>query len=150
MNALPLPGLEATPGADWLLVITAEQMLKGKGLPLSMNEREGYLFRKMSYVLGREKALVLDAIHHAAYELGVTKAEGPRVVQFTFQKTNQGRHDDPGNLWSRTKAPLDAMVKLGILVDDSDEWLELPRPLQTKGPAKCMFIAISEAPPSAS
>jgi hypothetical protein len=139
VSSTPLPGLEAAPGHSWVLVLPY--------LPKSMNEREGLLWAKQGWAVKKETREIYADVADAVRSAGVPEAFCRRVVQVTFQKTSRGQLDDPGNLWSRTKALLDGLVKAGALIDDNDRWLELPRPLQTKGPEKATIIAISDAAP---
>lgn len=140
-----LPGLE--PGGEG----TVATIVLADWLPLSMNEREGYFtarmrppYKELSGMVFGEKKKVLGWLREAKERDDIPEATGRRRVQLTFQKTMRGNADDPGNLYSRTKALLDALVKLNLLVDDSDQWLDLPRPLQVKGPQKATIITIGE------
>lgn len=89
-------------------------------LPMSMNQRErvSYWTRK------RELDQTASALHYLAVEAGIPPATGRREVTVTIHKSMRSRRaDDPANRDSRAKAPLDALVRCGLLVDDSDEWL---------------------------
>lgn len=108
-------------------------------LPLSMNEREGFLTafkgkKSMPWRVQKEKELAADALAPVLAALQIPPALGPRRVRFEFRKGYRTRsRDDPGNLGARMKAPLDVLVKLGQLVDDNDRWLLLDLPVETKG-----------------
>lgn len=103
-------------------------------MPLSMNEREGYLMRKMVFIIKRQKQLALEALTPEIERSGITPATGRRRVEFTFRKGYRTRkRDDPSNRSARTKALLDVMVQLGLLIDDDDTWLDYARPEETKG-----------------
>lgn len=89
-------------------------------LPMSMNQRErvSYWTRK------RELDQTASAIQYLALEAKITPATGRREVTVTIHKSLRSRRaDDPANRDSRAKAPLDALVRCGLLIDDSDEWL---------------------------
>jgi Holliday junction resolvase RusA-like endonuclease len=53
----------------------------------------------------------------------------------------RGRFPDPDNSW---KSLLDALVLLGLLVDDSTRWCELPPPIFTRGPMLRTVITLTE------
>ena len=55
----------------------------------------------------------------------VPKAVGRRSVEILIVKGKSSRRrDDPANRCGRSKSLLDALVKLGMLVDDDDVWLD--------------------------
>lgn len=122
-------------------------------LPRSMNEREGLLMRggkngkPGTWVLQDEKRNAEAALREHAVDV-IPQANGRiRRVRFTFVKgARSTRRDDPGNRPTRMKAPLDKMVALGMLVDDSDEWIELDPPRERKDPSgtKATIIEIWE------
>lgn len=90
-------------------------------IPDSMNVRERRHFRARS----KELEQITTAIGTLASEQGIPHARGRRAVTVTIHKGKRSRvTDDPANRDSRAKSLLDAMVKLGLLVDDSDKWLD--------------------------
>ena len=90
-------------------------------LPASMNARE----RSSFWVRKKELEQITHAISVLAFEQKIPPALGRRVVKVTIHKSMRSRvTDDPANRDSRAKSILDAMVKTGLLIDDSDKWLE--------------------------
>ena len=89
-------------------------------LPESMNSRE----RSSFWARKKELEQITTAIGTLAAEQGIPSAQGRRAVRVTIHKGKRSRvTDDPANRDSRAKSVLDAMVKLALLVDDSDKWL---------------------------
>ena len=90
-------------------------------IPASMNARE----RQSHWVRRRELQQITRAVSVLAREQRIPEAQGKRRVFVTIHKTKRSRvTDDPANRDSRAKSILDAMVATGLLVDDSDEWLD--------------------------
>ena len=90
-------------------------------LPASMNQRE-----RLSY-WARKKELdeITEEIRAEAERLGIPPATSQRQVLVTIHKGKRSRkRDDPGNRFARGKAPLDALVRLGLLTDDDDAGLD--------------------------
>lgn len=89
-------------------------------LPASMNQRE----RSSFWVRKKELDTITVLVKTIAAQMGIPVAEGRRAVTVTIHKSKRSRvRDDPANRDSRAKSVLDAMVKTGLLVDDSDKWL---------------------------
>lgn len=96
-------------------------MLSLPMLPASMNQRE----RQSFWIRKRELDEITRTIGLLAFEQKIPPALGRRSVQVTIHKSKRSRvKDDPANRDSRAKAILDAMVRTGLLVDDSDQWLD--------------------------
>ena len=76
----------------------------------------------------------------------IPAATGKRWVRITLHKSMRSRvTDDPANRDSRAKNILDACVKLGLLVDDSDQWLEWAGVIEGERMAQvCTVVTISE------
>jgi len=90
-------------------------------LPASMNERE----RSSHWTRHRELQDITNEILLLAKASKIPNATGKRWVRITIHKGLRSRvTDDPANRDSRAKSILDAMVKAGLLNDDSDKWLE--------------------------
>lgn len=90
-------------------------------IPESMNARE----RSSFWVRKKELEQITTAIGTLASEQRIPAAQGRRAVRVTIHKGKRSRvTDDPANRDSRAKSLLDALVKLGLLVDDSDKWLD--------------------------
>jgi len=90
-------------------------------LPLSMNKRE----RTSHWVRSKELEQITQAVAVLAREQHIPPATAKRRVTVEIHKTKRSRvTDDPANRDSRAKSILDAMVATGLLVDDSDEWLD--------------------------
>jgi len=90
-------------------------------LPASMNQRE----RSSFWVRKKELDQITQALVVLAQEVGVPGALVRRRVTVTIHKGVRSRvRDDPANRDSRAKSVLDAMVRTGLLVDDSDRWLD--------------------------
>jgi Holliday junction resolvase RusA-like endonuclease len=70
----------------------------------------------------------------------VPKAIGKRRVGLEIVKA-RGRFPDPDNVW---KSLLDALVLLGLLIDDSAKWCELTPPVFTRGPMTRTVITLTE------
>lgn len=99
--------------SEWTLILPM--------IPDSMNVRERTSF------WGRKKELeqITTALGTLALEAGIPAASGRRSVLVTIHKGKRSRvRDDPANRDSRAKSVLDALVKLGLLVDDNDTHLE--------------------------
>ncbi len=90
-------------------------------LPASMNARERSSFWARKKELD-EITQVVDVLSRVAK---IPVATSRRRVTITIHKSKRSRvRDDPANRDSRAKAPLDALVRLGLLVDDSEKWLD--------------------------
>jgi len=90
-------------------------------LPLSMNKRE----RTNHWVRAKELEQITHAVSILAREQRIPEATTKRRVVVHIHKTKRSRvTDDPANRDSRAKSILDAMVATGLLVDDSDAWLD--------------------------
>ena len=90
-------------------------------IPESMNSRE----RSSFWARKKELEQITNAMEVLAIEAGIPSASGRRAVKVTIHKGKRSRvTDDPANRDSRAKSVLDAMVSLGLLVDDSDKWLD--------------------------
>jgi hypothetical protein len=96
--------------------------LKMEGrLPASMNARE----RTSHWVRRRELQEITTELGYLAAEQRIPAATGKRWVRVVLHKSKRSRvTDDPANRDSRAKSILDALVKLGLLVDDDDAHLE--------------------------
>lgn len=75
-----------------------------------------------------------------AHKAGVKKAEGKRSVQ-TILTVHTGRAPDPDNI---QKSLNDALVKCGLLVDDSHIWLETQPVKILRGKAKHTTIILED------
>jgi hypothetical protein len=90
-------------------------------LPASMNERE----RTSHWVRRRELQEITNELGYLALQQKIPAATGRRWVRVVLHKSKRSRvTDDPANRDSRAKSVLDALVKLGLLVDDDDAGLE--------------------------
>lgn len=114
-------------------------------LPVNINRRE------RAHWTGRhtESKRVEQYVWAMSKAARIPKAGGDRrAVHMEFVKplTNR-RPDDAPNLQSRSKPVLDALVRLGYLVDDSPAWLEWHTPTETRsadGPRT--VVTITEVP----
>lgn len=89
-------------------------------IPAAMNVRE----RSSFWIRKKELEQITNAIGVLATEAGIPSARGRRRVRVTIHKGKRSRvTDDPANRDSRAKSLLDALVSLGLLVDDCDKWL---------------------------
>lgn len=75
-----------------------------------------------------------------AAKASIPKAEGKRRVLTTIT-VNRGRAPDPDNL---QKSLNDALVKCGLLVDDSHIWLETKPVIIKRGKAKHTTIILED------
>lgn len=90
-------------------------------LPASMNERE----RTSHWTRRRELQEITDELGYLALAQKIPAATGRRSVRIIMHKSLRSRkRDDPANRDSRAKSILDALVKLGLLIDDDDRHLE--------------------------
>jgi hypothetical protein len=97
----------------WTLTMTGR-------LPDSMNVRE----RKSHWVRRRELQEITNELGYLALAAKIPVASGKRWVRITLHKSLRSRvTDDPANRDSRAKSVLDALVKLGLLIDDDDRHL---------------------------
>ncbi len=82
-----------------------------------------------------------DAQMVAAYALqaGVPHAEGKRKLTLTFAAPG-GRGAKTGDPDARLKSALDALVRCGMLVDDSPTWLELGAVTCVKGKRQTVIV----------
>jgi hypothetical protein len=114
-------------------------------LPASMNERE----RSSYWTRHRELQQITDELGWDARRQNIPTAAGKRWVRITLHKSTKSRkRDDPANRDSRAKSCLDALVKLGLLIDDDDshlEWLGVHEGDRT--PTKHTLIDLGECKP---
>lgn len=90
-------------------------------LPMSQNVRE----RKSHWARSAELKTITSEIGWLAKVAKIPTATTRRRVEITIHKTKRSRVlDDAANLPSRAKAPLDALVRLGLLLDDNAAGLE--------------------------
>lgn len=75
-----------------------------------------------------------------AHKQGIPRAEGKRSVQ-TILTYHRGRACDPDNI---QKSLNDALVKCGLLVDDSHIWLETKPVIIKRGKAKHTTIILED------
>lgn len=121
--------------AEWRLV------MQGR-LPMSMNERE-----RCSHWKRRSELLhITEELMWLAREQRVPRAVGRRSVQVVLHKSLRSRvTDDPANRDSRAKSVLDALTRLGLLVDDNDAWLVWRGVVEgDKRRVKCTEVVIGE------
>jgi hypothetical protein len=71
----------------------------------------------------------------------VPRAAGKRRVSLVVTLPPRGRKFDPDAPW---KALLDALVRLGLLVDDSPKWVELGSVTFERGPSKATTIILED------
>ena len=110
-------------------------------LPMSMNERERAHWR----VRLKEKNLIERDLAWLVQSQKVPKAKKIRSVGILLFKGARGKLDDPANRDSRSKSILDGLVHLGILIDDSEKWLDYRGVSQIVGDhAKTTRIVIEE------
>jgi hypothetical protein len=84
-------------------------------LPRNVNKRE----RVHWGVNRRELEAITNEIGWLAKAQRIPAATGKRSVRVTIHKTLRSRvTDDPGNIDSRAKSILDALVRLGLLQND--------------------------------
>lgn len=90
-------------------------------VPLSMNERE-----RTSWAHRRkELQQIRKWVAAARADQGIPEATGRRHVHVVVVKAARyKRHDDPSNLYARSKSVLDALVHERLLVDDRGRDLE--------------------------
>lgn len=88
----------------------SQNQLKGNG-----KGRSGWLYRKI-----RDKFLAMLTRH----TLAIPKATQKRRVFFTRTYTGRAKPFDRDNLIAGMKPLRDCLTELGIIVDDSDKWLE--------------------------
>lgn len=113
-------------------------------LPDSMNVRERKHWRTRS----RELEQITTATKYLAFEAGIPPARTKRRVVVTIHKSTRSRvTDDPSNRDSRAKSVLDAMVHCGLLIDDSDKWLEWGGVKEgARMPQVCTVVTIQDVP----
>lgn len=80
-------------------------------------------------------SIYLLARHH-----GIPTASERRSVAIAFRRP--GRLSDPDNAHAMCKVPLDALVRAGLLVDDSPDWVALSVTTISGSPSETV-IAIS-------
>jgi hypothetical protein len=68
-----------------------------------------------------------------AWDTGMTRATGKRWVEWEFWKPGKVGLRDEDNLIASIKVAQDALVNLGLLVDDSPEWMELRGVTESNG-----------------
>lgn len=106
-------------------------------LPPSLNELMHCHWRT-KHKLKKE---CLEFVAH--YGRHVLPAVGKRRVLLTYLRTVCHKEMDPDNA---KKAILDALVKAGILGNDTEEWVECPDPVQSRSSRNETTIVIEELP----
>lgn len=108
--------------------------------PPSMNQyvRTHWAVRK------RDLDNLTNEIHLISTYQRIPKATTPRAVRIVIQKTPRGKRDDPGNLYARSKAILDALVRCELLLDDDNTSLEALEVVERRADTKQTLIEITE------
>lgn len=70
---------------------------------------------------GRRKVADYQVVATTAFQQGLTRANGKRRVSLIIRHRKGVKPVDPDSYW---KVIADALVKCGLLKDDSGEWME--------------------------
>ena len=143
--------MNAAPPRTWTITLPL--------LPISMNRRERVTWQtrhaerlrieQFVWALGnaaRMPRLTVEVPNGRRTERRVL-IEQRRAVSVHLVKPMRGQPDDPANRDSRAKSVLDALVRCGYLIDDSDPWLDWQGVTETRstdGPATIITITESE------
>lgn len=123
------------PAHTWTLTIHGR-------IPMSMNQRERCSYWKRH----KELQQLTEDLKYLAAEQKIPRATTRRSVRVTIHKSMRSRvKDDPANRDSRAKSVLDALAKLGLLIDDNDTHLNWQGVTEGKRePIPATVITISE------
>jgi hypothetical protein len=102
--------------ANWTLVIDRD--------PPSQNTLPAKGRHGSSFAYARERDLWVMLFMVAARSAGVPRVAAPRRVTFTRRYSGRKQLRDHANVIGGMKPVVDAMVRAGLLVDDSPEWFE--------------------------
>ena len=80
---------------------------------------------------------------NAAYHFGLADGRRRRVAIVRYIPSRAWSYDED-NLWGACKPVVDVLVKQGILVDDSQKWLERVPPVEVIDPVHRVEIFIEE------
>lgn len=124
MTSLRVQGSQAWLRGGWLLVHVA-------GIePPGLNGNDGLL--RMHWSGRKRLAARLELMLMQALAAGQIQVERPKgKVRVTYVRSYRANPMDEDNLAASAKPVLDALVKLGVLVNDSPEHVEL-KPLQRR------------------
>jgi hypothetical protein len=92
----------------------------------------------------RELDLLTQDVHILGNANQIPKARTARTVTITLIKTAQGKRDDPGNLYARSKAILDALVRCELLLDDNNACLTNLVVREERGTSKATRIELED------
>jgi hypothetical protein len=102
--------------ASWTLVIDRDAPSQNR---LPAKGRGG-----SSFAYAKERDLWVMLFMVAARSAGVSKVAGPRRVTFTRRYAGRKKLRDHANVIGGMNPVVDAMVRAGLLVDDSPAWFE--------------------------
>lgn len=113
-------------------------------VPLSVNK----LLAMHHMKAHKAKSVDMQAISLEVKSQNIPKATGKRKLKVTCIKNRLkdgkrkgGRLGDPDNV---QKVILDGLVKAGVLVDDSAQWLQLEQPVMVAGDCEKTIIEIED------
>ena len=99
----------------------------------AQNRKEKLLFEDALWLLAKAHKVPRTGTYTDALGRTHTEPQERRTVQVEFIKTRRGgTQDDRPNLHERTKSVLDAMKACGLIVDDSDRWIEYLNPTERR------------------
>lgn len=84
------------------------------------------------------------ALGHQAWLAGVAPASGKRSVRYELERKGGVKLRDKDNLNASVKHCQDALVNLGLLIDDDDQWLEWLGVGETNGLKQTRTLIILE------
>lgn len=118
MKSMQVQGSQAWLRGGWLLIHVA-------GIePPGLNGNEGLL--RMHWAGRKRLASKLELMLLAALSAGQIQVERPKgKVRVTYVRSYRANAMDEDNLAASLKPVLDALVRIGVLVDDSPERLEI-------------------------
>jgi Holliday junction resolvase RusA-like endonuclease len=106
-------------------------------LPPSLND----LLSGNHWSRHKKKRECRELIAGYCWEQAMAKATGKRRVSLLLTLGPRNRRRDEDNVW---KAILDALVHVGLLVDDASEWCELGTVTYARGPNRCTTVTLEE------
>lgn len=114
--------------------------------PVSINDFLGYHGAGLARKMAKAKQLACALVKVYGLQAGIRFVREPdylpyRRVTLRVEIAGSGRKPDPDNL---EKIFLDGCKLAGLIVDDSANWCDFPRPVVVGGPRTVTYVTVED------